>query len=75
MPNIDPLTLSTVWHSFQTLVREMRDMVSRTAQSYLMSQLRDLSVGIWLADGSTVAMPQGLLCQVIGTKHAINAVK
>jgi len=75
MPNIDPLTLSTVWHSFQTLVREMRDMVSRTAQSYLMSQLRDLSVGIWLADGSTVAMPQGLLCQFIGTKHAINAVK
>jgi N-methylhydantoinase B len=75
MPNIDPITLSTVWHSFQTLVREMRDMVSRTAQSYLMSQLRDLSVGIWLADGSTVAMPQGLLCQFIGTKHAIRAVK
>jgi N-methylhydantoinase B len=79
MPNIDaavdPITLSTVWHSFQTIVREMRDMVSRTAQSYLMSQLRDLSVGIWLADGSTVAMPQGLLCQFIGTKHAIKAVK
>ncbi|OFZ98705.1 MAG: hypothetical protein A3H35_08130 [Betaproteobacteria bacterium RIFCSPLOWO2_02_FULL_62_17] len=75
MPKIDPITVSTVWHSFQTLVREMRDMVSRTAQSYLMSQLRDLSVGIWLADGSTVAMPQGLLCQFIGTKHAIKAVK
>ncbi|OGA48572.1 MAG: hypothetical protein A3G25_14670 [Betaproteobacteria bacterium RIFCSPLOWO2_12_FULL_63_13] len=75
MSEIDPITLSTIWHSFQTLVREMRDMVSRTSQSYLMSQLRDLSVGIWLADGSTVAMPQGLLCQFIGTKHAIKAVK
>ena len=75
MSNIDPITLSTVWHSFQTLVREMRHMVTRTSQSYLMSQLKDVSVGLWLADGSTVAMPQGLLCQFMGTKFAIQAVK
>jgi len=75
MAEIDPITLSTVWHSFQTLVREMRHMVTRTAQSYLMSQLKDVSVGIWLADGSTVAMPQGLLCQFMGTKFAIQAIK
>jgi len=64
-----------VWHAFQTLVREMRHMVTRTSQSYLMSQLKDVSVGLWLADGSTVAMPQGLLCQFMGTKFAIQAVK
>lgn len=75
MAEIDPITLSTVWHSFQTLVREMRHMVTRTAQSYLMSQLKDVSVGIWLADGSTVAMPQGLLCQFMGTKFAIQKIK
>jgi len=75
MPDIDPITLATVWHSFQTLVREMRHMVTRTSQSYLMSQLKDVSVGIWLADGSTVAMPQGLLCQFMGTKYAIRAIK
>ena len=75
MADIDPITLSTVWHSFQTLVREMRHMITRTSQSYLMSQLKDVSVGIWLADGSTVAMPQGLLCQFMGTKFAIQAVK
>ncbi len=75
MTDIDPITLSTVWHSFQTLVREMRHMVTRTSQSYLMSQLKDVSVGLWLADGSTVAMPQGLLCQFMGTKYAITAVK
>ena len=75
MTDIDPITLSTVWHSFQTLVREMRHMVTRTSQSYLMSQLKDVSVGLWLADGSTVAMPQGLLCQFMGTKYAIAAVK
>ena len=75
MSTIDPITLSTVWHSFQTLVREMRHMVTRTSQSYLMSQLKDVSVGVWLADGSTVAMPQGLLCQFMGTKYAIQAVR
>jgi len=75
MADIDPITLSTVWHAFQTLVREMRHMVTRTSQSYLMSQLKDVSVGLWLADGSTVAMPQGLLCQFMGTKFAIEAVK
>ena len=75
MAQVDPITVSTVWHSFQTLVREMRDMVSRTSQNYLMSQLGDLSVGFWLADGSTLAIPQGLLCQFIGTKYAIQAVK
>lgn len=75
MSNIDPITLSTVWHSFQTLVREMRHMVTRTSQSYLMSQLKDVSVGLWLADGSTVAAPQGLLCQFMGTKFAIQAIR
>jgi len=75
MDAIDPITLATVWHSFQTLVREMRHMITRTSQSYLMSQLKDVSVGIWLADGSTVAMPQGLLCQFMGTKFAIQAIK
>ena len=53
---VDPITVSTVWHSFQTLVREMRDMVARTSQNYLMSQLGDLSVGFWMADGSTLAI-------------------
>jgi len=75
MTKIDPITLATVWHSFQTLVREMRNMVTRTSQSYLMSQLKDVSVGLWLADGSTVAMPQGLLCQFMGTKFAIQAIR
>jgi len=75
MTKIDPITLATVWHAFQTLVREMRHMVTRTSQSYLMSQLKDVSVGLWLADGSTVAMPQGLLCQFMGTKFAIQAIR
>jgi N-methylhydantoinase B len=71
----DPITLATVWHGFQTVCREMRHMMERTAQSFLMSQLKDLSVGIWKADGSTVAMPEGLLDQFLGTRFAIEHIR
>jgi N-methylhydantoinase B len=71
----DPITLATVWHGFQTICREMRHMMERTAQSFLMSQLHDLSVGIWKADGSTVAMPEGLLDQFLGTRFAIEHIR
>jgi N-methylhydantoinase B len=73
--DIDPITLSTVWHGFQTTCREMRHMMERTAQSFLMSQLHDLSVGVWKADGSTVAMPEGLLDQFLGTRFAIQHIR
>lgn len=72
--DVDPITLSTVWHSLQTTCREMRHQIERTAQSYLMGQLKDVSVGIWRADGATVAMPEGLLNQFLGTGLAINSI-
>lgn len=71
MATIDPITLSTIWYGFQSLCREMRSMVTRTSQSYLISTLKDLSVGVWLADGSTVAVPEGLPSQFLGTSFAI----
>jgi N-methylhydantoinase B len=71
---VDPITLSTVWHSLQTTCREMRHQIERTAQSYLMGQLKDVSVGIWRADGATVAMPEGLLNQFLGTGLAISSI-
>ena len=74
MKTIDPITLSTVWHGFQSLCREMRGMITRTSQSYLMATLKDLSVGVWLADGSTVAVPEGLPGQFLGTSFAIEAI-
>ncbi|MBI2959874.1 MAG: hydantoinase B/oxoprolinase family protein [Betaproteobacteria bacterium] len=74
MSTIDPITLSTVWYGFQSLCREMRSVVTRTAQSYLISTLRDLSVGVWLADGSTVAVPEGLPSQFLGTSFAITDI-
>jgi N-methylhydantoinase B len=37
--------------------------------------LNDLSVGVWLADGSTVAVPEGLPGQFLGTSFAIESIR
>lgn len=72
--DVDPIAISTIWHSLQTSCREMRHMIERTAQSFLMAQLKDVSVGLWRSDGSTVAMPEGLPSQFLGTKFAIEDI-
>ena len=69
--NVDPLTLSTVWHSLQRICREMRRVIERTTQSYLISQLKDISVGIWDGQGNTVAIPVGLPAQFVGAKYSV----
>jgi N-methylhydantoinase B len=72
---VDPITVATVWHAFQTTCREMRHMITRTAQSFLMAQLKDVSVGVWRADGATIAVPEGLFDQFLGTKFIIEAIR
>jgi N-methylhydantoinase B len=57
--DIDPITLSTVWHGFQSIGREMRHVIDRTAQNYLIAQLHDMAAGIWDARGRTIAVPEG----------------
>lgn len=69
--NIDTTTVATIWHSMQTICKEMRHLVKRTAQNYLIGQLQDLSVGIWGADGTTIAVPVGLPNQFLGTTFAV----
>lgn len=56
---IDPITLSTVWHGFQSIGREMRHVIDRTAQNYLIAQLHDMAAGIWDVHGNTIAVPEG----------------
>lgn len=70
-PNIDATTVATIWHSMQTICKEMRHMVKRTAQNYLIGQLQDMSVGIWGVDGTTIAVPVGLPVQFLGTTFAV----
>src|SRR3990170_2679866 len=72
--DVDPLTLSTVWHSLQRICREMRRVIERTAQSYLISQLKDISVGIWDGEGNTVAIPVGLPAQFVGAKYSVRYI-
>ena len=45
--------------------REMRHVIDRTAQSYLIAQLHDMAAGIWDVQGRTIAVPDvrgGDLC-------------
>jgi N-methylhydantoinase B len=71
---VDPTTVATVWHSMQTICREMRHIIDRTAQNYLIGQLHDVSVGIWAATGSTIAVPVGLPVQFLGTHFAVKSL-
>ena len=72
--DVDPLTLSTVWHSLQRICREMRRLIERTSQSYLISELKDISVGIWDGEGNTVAIPVGLPVQFLGAKFSVRYI-
>ncbi len=69
--SVDATTVATVWHGMQTICKEMRYIVDRTAQNYLIAQLHDVSVGIWSADGATIAVPVGLPVQFLGTQFAV----
>lgn len=76
MPELktDPVTVSTIWHYLQTSAREMRHIIDRTAQNYLIGQLHDVSVGIWAARGETVAVPVGLPVQFLGSAFAVQSM-
>lgn len=71
---VDPTTLNTVWHFLQTTCYEMRHLIDRTAQNYLIGQLHDVSVGVWTAKGETVAAPIGLPLQMLGSQFAIKDI-
>ncbi|MEE9533238.1 MAG: hydantoinase B/oxoprolinase family protein, partial [Acidimicrobiia bacterium] len=58
----------------QTTCREMRHLLERTCQNYLIGQLRDVSVGFWGADGQMLAAPLGMPNQFMATGLAIQAV-
>src|SRR4030081_489067 len=48
---IDPVTVSTIWFSLQRTCREMRHLLYRTGQSFTITQSKDVSTGIWDANG------------------------
>ncbi len=72
--NIDAITLSTVWHTFQSTCREMRYVLDRTAQNFLMAQLHDVAAGIWDARARTIAVPAGPTSQLLGQKFSVRYI-
>ncbi len=68
---VDPITVSTIWHSLQRTAREMRHLLHRTGQSFLIAQSKDISTGIWDGRGDTVAVPAGMPPHFMGGKHSV----
>ncbi|MBM3558669.1 MAG: hydantoinase B/oxoprolinase family protein [Alphaproteobacteria bacterium] len=74
MNGIDPITLSGVWYYLQRVCDEMQFIIERTARSYLIGQQHDLSVGIWDAEGRTLAIGRALPLQTFSAPFAIRAL-
>jgi N-methylhydantoinase B len=72
--SVDAITLSTVWHTFQSTCREMRHVLDRTAQNYLMAQLHDVAAGIWDGQARTLAVPAGPTSQLLGQKFSVRYI-
>jgi len=72
--SIDEATLTVVWHGLQRICREMRYLIDRTAQNFLIAQMHDVSVGIWDNQARTVAIPTGLPAQYIGGKLSVRHI-
>jgi N-methylhydantoinase B len=70
----DAITLSTIWHTFQSTCREMRHVLDRTAQNYLMAQLHDVAAGIWDSQARMLAMPTGPTSQLLGQKFSMRYI-
>ena len=71
---IDPITLSTVWNSFQSMGREMRYVIDRTAQNYLIAQLHDMAAGIWDAQARTIAVPEGPTSMFLSQQFSVEYI-
>ena len=71
---IDELTLAIVGATMRQACYDMRHVVERTAQSYLMGQLHDLSVGIYDRDGRTIAIPIGIAVHFMSGGFSIRTI-
>lgn len=72
--DIDPITLSTIWASFQSFGREMRHVIDRTAQNYLIAQLHDMAAGIWDAQARTIAVPEGPTSMFLSQQFSVEYI-
>lgn len=71
---VDPITLATVWNSFNRVCKEMREFMFRTSPNFLTAKLHDLSVGIFDTQGRAIAIPEGLPGQFISGGFGIKLI-
>lgn len=58
--NIDPATLSVIWHGLNTTAKEMTELIRRTCRNYITVQLNDHYTGLYDAEGRLVASHSAL---------------
>ena len=71
---VDSITVATIWHSLQRTAREMRHLLHRTGQSFLIAQSKDISTGILDAHGATLAVPAGMPPHFLGGKYSVEYI-
>ena len=75
MAQIDPVTLSTVWHYLQRVCVEMRDTIFRTTANFLIAQLHDISEGIFDAQRRIIAVPEGFAGRMMSAAFVVKEIK
>ncbi len=74
MTQVNPITLSTIWHFMNRTCREMREFMFLTSPNFLTAKLHDVSVGIWDTQGRPIAIPEGLPGQFISGGFGIKLI-
>lgn len=73
---VDHLTLMVVWNKLIYATREMRDIIVRTSQNFLTSELQDVSTSIIDGKGRLTAIVQGLIAQLfVGPPSVLEVMK
>lgn len=69
--HIDPITFSIVLSKMYAIANDMRDTMLMSARSIILSEARDLSVGILDYQGEPLITPDLLPCQMCGINYSV----
>jgi N-methylhydantoinase B len=73
-PELDPVTKSVVWNKLLSASREMSTVIEQTSQNFITAELHDFCVGLYDAEGRSVAHFVGLPGQLGAGGLQIKAV-
>lgn len=61
---LDPVTKSVIWNKFLSISREMSTIIERSSQNFVTAELHDFCVGLFDAQGRSIAHYVGLPGQI-----------